>query len=122
MISYSVAFTVSAARGSGASACRVPYCLTRAGSPARKCRSEPSRSRTWVKYLSMAGTTSGPRGFRDRCAGHIGHEALELAFIRCVRVGVFRINFFGGDGGKQRLIHELHPIFLAHLQLAGNLV
>src|SRR5580704_14582003 len=104
MISYNVAFTVSAARGSGASAWSVPYCLTRAGSPARKCRSEPSRSRTWVKYLSMAGTTSGPCGFLGRCAGHVGHEALELAFVRGITVRVFRIDFLGGDGGKQRLI------------------
>jgi hypothetical protein len=30
----------------------------RAGSPARKCRSEPLRSTSWFKKLSMAGTAT----------------------------------------------------------------
>ncbi len=41
MISYRVVLTISAASGSGRSAFSSPYWRTRAGSPARKCRSEP---------------------------------------------------------------------------------
>ena len=63
------------------------------------------------------------RGFGERRhARHVGHEALELALVGGIGVGVLGIDFLGIDGREQCLIHQLHAVFLAHLQLAGNLV
>ncbi len=62
------------------------------------------------------------RGFGGRRARHVGHETLELALVGGVGVGMLGIDFLGIDRREQRLIHQLHAVFLAHLQLARNLV
>src|ERR1022692_3163384 len=106
MISYSVDLTISARSGSGLKPISSPNSRTRGGSPARKCRSEPLRSKTCVKYGSMSGKrqpSSRRRNGRGH-ARHVGRIALELLLVVGVAVGVVRVDLLGVDRLQQRLI------------------
>src|SRR5882672_5423250 len=95
----------------------------RGGSPARKCRSEPFFSRISPRYASIFAMAASARSeveFRqDRS---VGDELREQLLVARVSEGVVGIDFLGLDRGEQRLVEELHAVFLAGLQLCRNLV
>src|SRR5688572_32876494 len=120
MISYRVCCTKSFWRISERSGWRSPYSRMRAGSPARKCRSEPFFSSTCFRYSSMTGTcrsgsAAAARGLLRRAGDlELGHErgvgdvTLEWAAVTGVRDRIVRIDFLGRERLEQGLVHELH--------------
>ena len=81
-----------------------------------------------LEYLGEIGVDGGHGGFRSRGGLEgggtliVGDVALKLALVGGVVVGLLGIDFLGLDRREQRLIHELHAVLLAHLQLARDLV
>src|ERR1700752_69358 len=127
---------------------RSPWTRMRGGSPATTCRSEPLRMymllrkslineagiagscsvcvRAGARARSLARGRSGRSGRSSARAARqhrrVRDEALELLAIRRVSVGVVRVDELARDRGEQGLIHHLHALLSAGLQLRGNLV
>src|SRR5688572_24197196 len=69
-----------------------------------------------------AGGRGGRRARAARQHRRVGHEALELLAIGRIAIRVIGVDELRGDGSQQSLVHHLHPLIFAGLQLRGNLV
>src|SRR5688572_4615163 len=75
------------------------------------------------------GLRGGLGGGRGRCRAsaarqhcRVGHEALELLAIRRVAIGVIGVDELCSEGGQESLVHHLHALLFAGLQLRGDLM
>src|ERR1700722_1561835 len=96
-----------------------------------KCRSEPFRSSTSLRYESICGTDcSGVLGGVARGHGglrgagdvelwqhaRVGYELLERALLASVAVGIVGVDLARVDGGQERLIEHLHALACSPLR------